>query len=127
MRRLLSLLVASLAVLSLTVTPVALAAALAGFGLWLVAGRRRRRDPSGAVQVPAAGADATAAAGDEAPTVTPLPPMRELVPPVNVLHLGDDGGGRVEPAPDEVDMPRWLRPSLRHARQGPSSIRRWDD
>ena len=106
---------------------VALAAALAGFGLWLVAGRRRRRDPSGSVQVPAAGANATTTVGDEAPTVTPLPPMRELVPPVNVLHLGDDGGGRVEPAPDEVDMPRWLRPSLRQARQGPSSARRWDD
>jgi hypothetical protein len=45
---------------------------------------------------------------------------------VNVVTL-DEGSGRVEPRPDEVDMPRWLRPSLREARQGPAAFRRWDD
>jgi hypothetical protein len=59
--------------------------------------------------------------------VTPLPPMRELVPPpVNLVTL-DEGSDRVEPKPDEIDMPRWLRPSLRQARQGPAAFRRWDD
>jgi hypothetical protein len=94
--------------------------------LWLVAGRRRRHDGPAGVQPAAAGAGMTDTAGDEPPTVTPLPPMRDLVPPVNVVKLDEDGG-RVEPRPDEVDMPRWLRPSLREARQGPTAYRRWDD
>jgi hypothetical protein len=102
-----------------------MAAALAGVGLWLVAGRRRRHETPAGAQA-AAGAGLTDTAGDEPPIVTPLPPMRELVPPVNVVML-DEGSDRVEPRPDEADMPRWLRPSLREARQGPAGFRRWDD
>jgi hypothetical protein len=106
----------------------AFVAAVGGIGLWLVAGRRRRRSESGVAQPAAVAAgDFTATSGDEAPVVTPLPSMRELIPPVNVLDLSDDGGGPVEPAPDEENMPRWLRPSLREARQGPAAFRRWDD
>ena len=105
----------------------ALAAAIGGLALWLIAGRRRRRDAPQAVQPGVAGGHLTDTVGDEPPTVTPLPPMRELVPPpVNLVTL-DEGSDRVEPRPDEVDMPRWLRPSLRQARQGPTSYRRWDD
>jgi hypothetical protein len=103
-----------------------LAAALGGFALWLVAGRRRRDESPAGAQALAAGTMTTDTVADQPPTVTPLPPMRELVPPVNVVSF-DEEGGRVEPRPDEVDMPRWLRPSLREARQGPTTYRRWDD
>jgi hypothetical protein len=53
--------------------------------------------------------------------------MRELLGPVSVVDLHDDGGGRVEAPPDEEGMPRWLRPSLREARLGPTSYRGWAD
>ena len=107
---------------------VALVAAVGGVGLWIVAGRRRRQDQQATQPAPAAAVgDFMATAGDEPPVVTPLPSMRELIPPVNVLDLNDDGGGPVEPLPDEEGMPRWLRPSLRQARQGPTAFRRWDD
>ena len=104
-----------------------LVAALGGVAFWLLAGRRRRRQSPAGQQPGVAGTLHTDTAGDEPPTVTPLPPMRELVPPpVNLVTL-DEGTDRVEPTPDEVDMPRWLRPSLRQARQGPEAFRRWDD
>jgi hypothetical protein len=105
------------------------AALVAAFSvmLWLVAGRRRRREAPDGVQPGATATMLTDTAGDEPPMVTPLPPMRELVPPpVNLVTL-DEGSDRVEPKPDEIDMPRWLRPSLRQARQGPEAFRRWDD
>ena len=65
-------------------------------------------------------ATAAATAGAEVadaavPSVTPLPPMRDLIPPVDPTLLDDDGD-RVEPRPDEVNTPRWLRQSLREAR-----------
>lgn len=104
---------------------VAFAAGLTGFALWFVAGRRRRRD--GGAPLPAgASVELTTTAGDEAPMVTKLPPMRELVPPVNVVMI-DEPDTHVPPRPDEVDMPRWLRPSLRQARRDGSRDRRWDD
>lgn len=103
-----------------------LAAAMAGVALWLLAGRRRRRQAPAAAHAGAAGVAQTDTSSDQPTTVTPLPPMRELVPPVNVVML-DEESARVEPRPDEVDMPRWLRPSLREARQGPAAFRRWDD
>jgi hypothetical protein len=64
----------------------------------------------------AAAATATAA---EFPRVTPLPPMRELVPPVDYNLLAEVDDGRSSgPRPDEAGIPRWLRPSVREARGG---------
>ena len=101
----------------------------ATLGMLLVAvllARRRSHD-----QPVAAGAIASAAAvpavpvslplADDGPVaaVRPLPPMRELIPPVNPSLLDEDdpdqpaaGPGR----PDEQGVPRWLRPSVREAR-----------
>lgn len=97
---------------------VALVAAVAG-GLFtlLIVGARRRRHP-----VPAAPMAAVAPplAAHTAPRtddfhVTPLPSMRELIPPVDPgMLLEEDERG--EPLPDEADLPRWLRPSVREAR-----------
>ena len=53
--------------------------------------------------------------GADVPRVTPLPPMRELIPPVN-YNLLSDAGEPSGPAPDEAGIPRWLRPSVREAR-----------
>lgn len=54
------------------------------------------------------------------PAVRPLPPMRELVPPVNPALLdeeeAEDAGEGQPGAPDERGIPRWLRPSVREAR-----------
>ena len=50
------------------------------------------------------------------PMVRPLPPMRELIPPVNPDLLSDGDGGGAGPNPDEAGIPRWLRPSVREAR-----------
>ena len=85
---------------------------LATIGVFLLfAIRRRRDDESGA-----ATATVTAStSADEAPAVTPLPPMRELVPPVDP-YLLDEGDERPAPRPDEEGVPRWLRPSVREAR-----------
>ena len=101
----------------------------ATLGMLLVAvllARRRSHD-----QPVAAGAIASAAAAPAVPVslpladdgpvaaVRPLPPMRELIPPVNPSLLDEDdpdqpaaGPGR----PDEQGVPRWLRPSVREAR-----------
>ncbi len=52
------------------------------------------------------------------PSVRPLPPMRELIPPVNPALLDDDGRdeGDERRASGEEGIPRWLRPSVRAAR-----------
>ena len=57
--------------------------------------------------------------------VTPLPDMRELIPPVDPRLLeGDAVSG--EPAAGEADIPRWLRPSVREARfAGDRDRRNW--
>lgn len=51
--------------------------------------------------------------------VRPLPPMRELIPPVDPSLLDEDDPGRAAAGPgrpDERGIPRWLRPSVREAR-----------
>ncbi|HEX5040929.1 MAG TPA: hypothetical protein VFW95_12430 [Candidatus Limnocylindria bacterium] len=90
--------------------------------LWLLIRQRRRDEPATAAAALAAAAptatattpEAAAEAASVAP-VTPLPPMRELIPPVDPTLLDDDGD-RVQPRADEANTPRWLRQSLREAR-----------
>lgn len=66
--------------------------------------------------------DAAAPAVERIPgKVTPLPPMRELVPPVDPDLLRDPD--EVGPSPDEAGLPRWLRPSVRAARGGMTELR----
>jgi hypothetical protein len=61
----------------------------------------------------------------DAPRASPLPPMRELIPPIDydLLRDPDELGG---PAANEADIPRWLRPSVREGRFGGEQIRRRD-
>ncbi len=58
--------------------------------------------------------------------VTPLPAVRELIPPVNpnLLHDGEEEG--LGPDPNEAGTPRWLRPSVRNARGGLRELRQRD-
>jgi hypothetical protein len=98
-------------------------------GLFFVLARRRRSDEGAPSTVTmTAVAAATVSAEAPVPAVTPLPPMRELIPPVdpNLLREADDDAG---PRPDEENIPRWLRPSVREARfQGSRYTRNdnWD-
>lgn len=104
-----------------------------GLGLFFLVLRRRRSDPR------AAAATATASASDPSPgrddTRTPpsgvatvgamklnLPPIRELVPPLDPYLLADPDE-RIGPSPDEAGIPRWLRPSVRAARMGTMELR----
>jgi hypothetical protein len=98
-------------------------------GFFFVLARRRRsgEEPPTTVTL-----TAVAAAGVSAeapiPAVTPLPPMRELIPPVdpNLLREADVDPS---PRPDEENIPRWLRPSVREARFHDSRYTRndtWD-
>lgn len=85
---------------------------------WLLFRQRRREDRELAAAGAAAsgsGSSPEVAAAAAVPPVTPLPPMRELIPPVDASLLDDDGD-RVQPRPDEANTPRWLRQSLREAR-----------
>ena len=92
---------------------------------------RSPRWPSGAAasaaRVPAMAITSPAVpegAPTAAPTsgkVTPLPPMRELVPPVDPDLLRDSDETR--PSPEEARVPRWLRPSVRDARGGATELR----
>ena len=63
--------------------------------------------------------------GIVAPRVSPLPPMRDLIPPIDydLLHDPDEQSG---PAAGEADIPRWLRPSVRAGRFGEEPTRRRD-
>ncbi|MGI8658340.1 MAG: hypothetical protein ACR2K4_06175 [Candidatus Limnocylindria bacterium] len=105
-------------------------AAAAGGVLWLVAARRRRGDGSPSVSASAAGMAAAApetaamAAADDY-RVTPLPAMRELIPPIDRDLLREDGANG-EPRPDEAAIPRWLRTSVREARFAGDRDRRRD-
>ena len=76
--------------------------------------RRSASDPAPLTVAFATAAASPASAADER-RVTPLPPMRDLIPPVNP-HLLD-----VEEAPgplaSEAALPRWLRPSVRSGRR----------
>lgn len=85
-----------------------------GFFAFLI---RRRRDPAKApAGMRLATVTASAAPGLEERRVTPLPPMRDLIPPVNpnLLSEGEDQAG---PLPGEAAIPRWLRPSVRDGRR----------
>lgn len=105
----------------------------ATLGMLLVAvllSRRRSHDEPAATGVGAAGSLPRAAIpatsggvplAEDGPVaaVRPLPPMRELIPPVDpsLLDEGDPSQlahGRARP--DEEGVPRWLRPSVREAR-----------
>lgn len=66
-----------------------------------------------------------AANGSVAPRVAPLPPMRELIPPID-YDLLRDPDERAGPAAGEADIPRWLRPSVRAGRFGEEPTRRRD-
>jgi hypothetical protein len=48
--------------------------------------------------------------------ITPLPPMRELIPPVDPDLLRDPFEPE-GPLPEEAGIPRWLRPSVRASRR----------
>ena len=63
--------------------------------------------------------------GAVAPRVSPLPPMRELIPPID-YDLLRDPDERAGPAAGEADIPRWLRPSVRAGRFGEEPTRRRD-
>ena len=94
---------------------------LAGLVLFLVLSNRRRREPS-PVQVAVAAAAPADAAVQPAPNkVTPLPPMRELIPPVDPNLLRDDENDEV--SDDDARLPRWLRTDVQSARRGPNELR----
>jgi hypothetical protein len=63
--------------------------------------------------------------GAVAPRVSPLPPMSELIPPID-YDLLRDPDERAGPAAGEADIPRWLRPSVRAGRFGEEPTRRRD-
>ena len=98
-------------------------------GLFFVLAKRRRHEPEAPTSVTMTSvATAAVSAEGPVPAVTPLPPMRDLIPPVdpNILREADD---TTAPRPDEADIPRWLRPSVREARfQGSRYVRNdnWD-
>lgn len=98
-------------------------------GLFFVLARRRRSGEEAPTTVTMTSVATTSVSAEApVPAVTPLPPMRELIPPVdpNLLREADDDTG---PRPDEADIPRWLRPSVREARyQGSRYVRNdnWD-
>lgn len=112
----------------------ALAATMAGLAVFFVLARRRSSpEHGGAAMAPAlvvateAGPAAAVAAiatreaavdhGRSIDHVTPLPPMRDLIPPVDRNLLGEPAEAPA-PRPEEAGIPRWLRPSVRAARQG---------
>lgn len=78
------------------------------------------RVPAMAFAAPAVPARAATTASTPG-TVTPLPPMRELVPPVDPDLLRDSDETRL--SPEEARVPRWLRPSVRDARGGATELR----
>ena len=95
---------------------------LAGLVLFLVLFSRRRREPSPAtIAVTAAAAPVDAPAEVATTKVTPLPPMRELIPPVDPDLLRDDQDDEV--SDDDARLPRWLRTDVQSARRGPNELR----
>ena len=63
--------------------------------------------------------------GADTQRASPLPPMRELIPPID-YDLLRDPDERVGPEAHEADIPRWLRPSVRAGRFGEEPTRRRD-
>ena len=92
-----------------------LSATAAGLAFFWFLVRRRTESEPGTLTLAVANAAAPPASAVEQSRVTPLPPMRDLIPPVNP-HLLD-----VEEAPgplaSEAALPRWLRPSVRSGRR----------
>ena len=97
------------------------AATAAGLAFFVFLVRRRRDTDEGPARMTLAPAAAGAAAGAAARggvgtgtpemRVTPLPPMRDLIPPVNP-NLLSEGEEQAGPLPGEAAIPRWLRPSV---------------
>jgi hypothetical protein len=80
--------------------------------------RRREYEPVAAAAMASATPTATAVASPAVAQPVPrltLPPMRELIPPVDHGLLAD-AEARPDLRPEEVGVPRWLRPSVRAAR-----------
>lgn len=102
--------------------------ALAGLVLFVVLSNRRRREPApvqitATVATPAEAQPVAAPPSAEAEPrkVTPLPPMRELIPPVDPDLLRDDEVDGV--SEDDARLPRWLRTDVQSARRGPNELR----
>ena len=93
-----------------------LSATAAGLGFFMFLVRRRRYADDRPAAMTLATATASAAPAPEERRVTPLPPMRDLIPPVNpnLLSEGEEPAG---PLPGEAAIPRWLRPSVRDGRR----------
>ncbi|HET8786208.1 MAG TPA: hypothetical protein VFM38_11270 [Candidatus Limnocylindrales bacterium] len=102
--------------------------ALAGLVLFVVLSNRQRREPA-PVQITATVATPADAQPIAAPApaqaqpgkVTPLPPMRELIPPVDPNLLRDDEDEQL--SEDDARLPRWLRTDVQAARRGPNELR----
>ncbi len=111
-----------------------LSATAAGLAFFMFLVRRRSDIQPEAAGMTLATATATAtapassASGSAERRVTPLPPMRELIPPVNP-NLLTEGEEPIGPAPGEAALPRWLRPSVRNGRRtrNPDRLRGWED
>jgi hypothetical protein len=93
-----------------------LSATTAGLVFFALLVRRRREGDAEPARMTLATVGASAAPKPEQVRVTPLPPMRELIPPVNP-NLLSEGEEPVGPLPGEADLPRWLRPSVRAGRR----------
>jgi len=93
-------------------------ATIAGLTLFAFLVRRRRASEPGTpgtLSAAMASSAAPAASSEVDHRVTPLPPMRDLIPPVNPYLL--DVEERPGPVAGEADLPRWLRPSVRSGRR----------
>jgi hypothetical protein len=100
----------------------------AGLFFFAILVRRRRDTEQAPVGMTLASVMTSPAAVSSERRVTPLPPMRDLIPPVNPNLLSEDDE-RAEVIPGEADLPRWLRPSVRAGRQTRDSrrLRGWED
>lgn len=92
-----------------------LSATAAGLAFFTFLVRRRTPQEPAMQSVALAAADSPPASAPPDHRVTPLPPMRELIPPVNPYLL--DVEERPGPLAGEADLPRWLRPSVRSGRR----------
>jgi hypothetical protein len=81
----------------------------------LLGRRRRAEEPVLTAAVAVRATDAAFPAEAQPLPRVALPPMRELIPPVDRGLLGDREAVP-EIRPEEVGIPRWLRPSVRAAR-----------
>jgi hypothetical protein len=87
----------------------------AGLTLFAFLVRRRKASQPGKLSVAMAQSAVPATPSTVDHRVTPLPPMRDLIPPVDPYLL--DVEERPGPVAGEADLPRWLRPSVRSGRR----------